>query len=111
MLEPLAIILMGLFPALFSILLMRRAERSARERLQSALEQAASSWHSPPVTLSAHAEHHFSEGIGYCLGDVTCRFNARSAYLRCAVNPYGPCQVCRHYEPLTPNHLESPSHQ
>ena len=28
----------------------------------------------------------------------TCRFNARSAFLLCAVNPEGPCHSCPHYE-------------
>lgn len=32
------------------------------------------------------------------LGDVNCRFNARSELLRCAVNPSGPCQGCRFFE-------------
>lgn len=32
------------------------------------------------------------------LGDATCRFNAHSELIRCAVNPAGPCHGCRHYE-------------
>jgi hypothetical protein len=28
-----------------------------------------------------------------------CRFNAHSAFLRCAVNPTGVCELCPHYEP------------
>lgn len=36
-----------------------------------------------------------SEG---CIGDPTCRYNAHSPELRCAVNPYGPCEGCPHYE-------------
>jgi Family of unknown function (DUF6464) len=31
-------------------------------------------------------------------GDATCRFNAHSVLVRCAVNPAGPCEGCRHYE-------------
>lgn len=38
----------------------------------------------------------------WLLGDISCRFNARSELLRCAVNPAGPCQNCRFFEPLTP---------
>lgn len=34
----------------------------------------------------------------WILGDVSCRFNARSELLRCAVNPAGPCEQCRFYE-------------
>ena len=29
---------------------------------------------------------------------TTCKYNAGSAFLLCAVNPKGPCQDCRHYE-------------
>lgn len=32
------------------------------------------------------------------LGDTSCRFNAHSPFLRCAVNPSGPCQNCSSYE-------------
>jgi hypothetical protein len=34
----------------------------------------------------------------WVVGDVTCRFNARSEIIRCAVNPDGPCDSCRLYE-------------
>lgn len=34
---------------------------------------------------------------GY-LGDTSCRFNAHSPFIRCAVNPSGPCQGCASYE-------------
>jgi len=35
------------------------------------------------------------------LGDVACRYNAGSELIRCAVNPDGPCQGCRHYASRT----------
>ncbi len=35
---------------------------------------------------------------GPLIGDLTCRFNAQSAYLRCAINPLGPCETCNEYE-------------
>jgi len=34
----------------------------------------------------------------WVIGDLNCRFNARSEILRCAVNPEGPCQGCRSFE-------------
>jgi hypothetical protein len=33
------------------------------------------------------------------VGDASCRFNARSEIIRCAVNPSGPCGHCRYFEP------------
>ena len=36
---------------------------------------------------------------GWVIGDPSCRFNALSPLLRCAVLPDGPCQQCLHHEP------------
>ncbi|MGI0487037.1 DUF6464 family protein [Pantanalinema rosaneae CENA516] len=36
----------------------------------------------------------------WVVGDVNCRFNARSELIRCAVNPDGPCGNCRYYEAI-----------
>ncbi|MCS6815368.1 MAG: DUF6464 family protein [Cyanobacteria bacterium] len=36
----------------------------------------------------------------WVLGDITCRYNARSELVRCAVNPSGSCSQCRFYEPI-----------
>lgn len=33
----------------------------------------------------------------WVIGDITCRFNAQSELLRCAVNPNGPCRGCAFY--------------
>ena len=43
------------------------------------------------------AEKSFVEGR-WVIGDATCRFNAHSEIMRCAVNPEGPCERCRFYE-------------
>jgi hypothetical protein len=37
----------------------------------------------------------------WIIGDVTCRFNAGSELIRCAVNPNGPCNSCRFYEQVS----------
>ena len=34
----------------------------------------------------------------YFIGDTTCINNAHSPYIRCAINPEGPCDQCIHYE-------------
>ena len=34
----------------------------------------------------------------WVVGDATCRYNAKSEIIRCAVNPEGPCESCRFYE-------------
>ncbi len=36
----------------------------------------------------------------WVIGDPSCRFNARSPLLRCAVLPAGPCDRCLHHSRL-----------
>ena len=43
-------------------------------------------------------EEQYIEGVGYVIGDVSCKYNAKSPYVRCAINPTGLCQDCRHFE-------------
>ncbi|MCM1982621.1 DUF6464 family protein [Lyngbya confervoides] len=38
-------------------------------------------------------------GGRWVIGDMSCRYNARSTLLRCAVNPDGPCDRCPSYQP------------
>ena len=45
--------------------------------------------------LDNHADSEY-EGLGL----RTCKYNARSRMLRCAVNPCGPCKGCSHYEKI-----------
>ncbi|MEH2393892.1 MAG: DUF6464 family protein [Nostoc sp.] len=42
--------------------------------------------------------HADSDYVG--LGLRTCKYNAGSRMLRCAVNPCGPCEGCQHYEKI-----------
>ncbi|MEH1808457.1 DUF6464 family protein [Nostoc sp.] len=34
----------------------------------------------------------------HSIGDVGCKWNARSPFLRCAINPDGPCHECKDHE-------------
>jgi hypothetical protein len=42
-------------------------------------------------------EEQYVEGVGYIIGDASCKYNAHSPYIRCVVNPSGLCQGCRDY--------------
>jgi len=78
---------------LLSIWLLRKAEARSRAALRAAIEASAFRPLRPP-------EGQYLEVSGYLIGDSTCQFNARSAYIRCAVNPSGPCKECPYYQPL-----------
>jgi hypothetical protein len=38
---------------------------------------------------------------------ATCKYNAHSPFLLCAVNPSGSCEQCPHYE-IDPDYLDPP---
>ncbi|MEM9542741.1 MAG: DUF6464 family protein [Cyanobacteria bacterium P01_E01_bin.42] len=49
------------------------------------------------TVLATSSEQCEREENSYFIGNTLCRYNARSPYLRCAINPTGPCQNCRHF--------------
>lgn len=98
MFTALLIIFIGLVPSLVSLWVMRSAERQASERIAAARRAVANR---PLRSELAAGDRTYVEGLGYPIGDITCEYNARSNYIRCAVNPSGPCQDCRYYQART----------
>ncbi|MDJ0704099.1 MAG: DUF6464 family protein [Leptolyngbyaceae cyanobacterium MO_188.B28] len=97
----LLIFILGLTPPLLSAWISFRTTRRVQRRLGLTLEAA------PNPTLQAVMERpvdeHYIEGVGYIIGDISCRLNAHSPYLRCAVNPFGPCEDCQQYQSVNFN--------
>ncbi|MDB9372113.1 DUF6464 family protein [Nodularia sphaerocarpa] len=98
MLKTLLVITVGLLPSLFSLWVIRKTHSRTRLGMRRAATNFAGRRirnHIRPT----EGDRYYLEGVGYLIGDISCQFNARSGYMRCAVNPSGPCQGCRHYEP------------
>ncbi|MBD2727769.1 hypothetical protein H6G96_15895 [Nostoc sp. FACHB-892] len=98
MLKTLLVIAVGFLPSLISLWVIRKTH--ARSRLR--LRQAAMNFSAVQRRQNlrpVESDRYYLEGVGYLIGDISCKFNARSGYMRCAVNPEGPCNGCRHYEP------------
>ncbi|MEA5503709.1 DUF6464 family protein [Halotia wernerae UHCC 0503] len=98
MLKTLLVIAIGFLPSLISLWVIRKTH--LRERLR--LRQAAMNLSGVRVRQNIRpneSDRYYLEGVGYLIGDISCKFNAQSGYIRCAVNPTGPCQSCRYYEP------------
>lgn len=100
MLEAVLVFILGLIPPILSFWIMRKAEVQARESLRAAIDAATLNSFRSLNRSHRSPDSHYVEGVGYMMGDLTCRFNARSHYIRCAVNPQGPCQACPHYESI-----------
>ncbi len=96
MLETILIFVLGLTPPVLSVWLMHRAKERAQVRLRAAMQTSSVVWTRQSNQLPP--DHYYLEGVGYLIGDISCRFNARSPYMRCAVNPCGSCEGCPHYE-------------
>lgn len=92
MLYIILIFLISLLPSLLYLYLMTRMERDITYHRQRSRRYQR--FIPPPP----NADSYYVEGIGYLIGDISCQFNARSPYIRCAINPSGPCDSCRHYQ-------------
>jgi hypothetical protein len=91
------IFVIGLTPAIVSAWLSVRADRD--EKCNQASGMSTGLGQSMLKLIDGNADMHYVDGMGYMIGDITCDLNARSPYLRCAMNPMGPCDGCSAYAP------------
>ena len=95
MLICLFILLLGISPAILYWGLRRQIETHAIAPLSApGGGWGLAQWRRPDLPADAV----YVEGVGYVIGDLSCQYNARSSYIRCAVNPGGPCEGCRFYQ-------------
>ncbi len=98
MLVILLIFVVGLAPAVISAYLSIRAEREAKGCAPPS-NYSSSLGANVLRLVDGDGDLHYVDGMGYMIGDITCDLNARSPYLRCAINPMGPCDGCSAYAP------------
>ncbi|MEO1622034.1 MAG: DUF6464 family protein [Cyanobacteria bacterium J06632_3] len=92
------IIVIALVPVVVSLILGLYARKSFQHNLQVAADYAASERLRRISTRPRNPDARYVEGMGLVIGDITCQLNARSPFIRCAVNPSGPCKGCMEYE-------------
>ncbi|MFK8183876.1 MAG: DUF6464 family protein [Phormidesmis sp.] len=88
----------GLIPLLLSLLVGWYSRHSFQRSLQIAADHAAQERLRHFSRRSRNPDAHYVDGMGVVIGDITCRLNAKSPFLRCAANPAGPCDGCKEYE-------------
>ncbi|MBW4509872.1 MAG: hypothetical protein KME64_25660 [Scytonematopsis contorta HA4267-MV1] len=109
MLRTLLVITVGFLPSLFSLWMLRKSHQRTRARMRQVANFGGSYGSSHgreshsvradrPDGRPDISDRYYLEGVGYLIGDISCKLNARSGYIRCAVNPSGPCHGCRFYE-------------
>ncbi|MBD2664615.1 DUF6464 family protein [Richelia sinica] len=102
MFKTLLVMIFGFLPSAFSWWVIRKTQLRTRNRIRQAainLSRRQLQQSMIPVPDEHISDRYYLEGVGYLVGDISCQYNARSGYIRCAVNPTGPCQGCRYYEP------------
>ena len=103
------ILLLSILPSLVYLLIFQKAKKRWQTRLRRA--QILTSYRqgyrdrlyrdSLSYSRSAYPVRDRRRSITkYFIGDTTCINNAHSPYIRCAINPDGPCDECVHYERL-----------
>ncbi|MEL7143948.1 MAG: DUF6464 family protein [Cyanobacteria bacterium J06643_4] len=92
------VIAVGLLPLVLSLVVGFYARKSFRANLQLATEFAANERFRQTVHRPRNPDEHYVDGMGLVIGDITCQLNARSPFIRCAANPFGPCEGCIEYE-------------
>lgn len=91
------ILLLGISPAFIYWWFRRRIEGRVIGQLSNVgTDVAITHWRRSDLPPDAQ----YVEGVGYLIGDISCQYNARSSYIRCAVNPSGPCKNCRFYKEI-----------
>lgn len=91
------IIIIALLPTLFGFWVVLNSKRRFQARMRRIHHR-----NYPPALTGESAPRYSGTPEHYSryIGDLTCRYNAYSPYLRCAVNPDGPCKDCPYYESL-----------
>ncbi|MEM9246360.1 MAG: DUF6464 family protein [Cyanobacteria bacterium P01_F01_bin.153] len=95
---------LAIAPAVVAILSLRRTQdqvsRVANTRLARRMARRLASVSSVAgrSPIPDDPEALYIPDFGFVIGDISCQFNGRSPYLRCAINPHGPCSECRYYQ-------------
>ena len=100
------ILVLSTLPSLVYLLIFQKAKKRWQSRLRRA--QNFNYHHQNYRNRLQRSYNHNSDSYPlrdrrrpvtkYFIGDTNCVNNAHSPYIRCAINPEGPCDECVHFE-------------
>jgi Family of unknown function (DUF6464) len=93
--EIILIVITSLVPTLVYWVISPRIKQRWQSRLRQARLVTADRY---PEDLLTNYHSSDTEFARYFVGNTNCQFNAHSPYIRCAINPSGPCEDCSHYK-------------
>jgi hypothetical protein len=88
------------FLAILPLLIYLAIFHKVKQRWQTRLRRVQRMTYYPPSDENSSSyshENYQRELEPYFIGDLSCQYNAHSPYIRCAVNPEGPCEQCNSY--------------
>ncbi|MEL6578784.1 MAG: DUF6464 family protein [Cyanobacteria bacterium J06621_12] len=101
------ILTLSVLPSLIYLLIFQKAKKRWQARLRRA-QNLTAYHHGYRGGANRHSYGYSNDSYPYrdrrrpatkyFIGDTTCVNNARSPYIRCAINPEGPCDECKHFE-------------
>lgn len=87
--------ILSILPSLTYLIIMQKINRRWRLRLRRV--RTINSRRERDL-LGIYYGYHRQRVTKRHIGDASCQYNALSPYIRCAINPYGPCKGCSHYQ-------------
>lgn len=103
------ILLLSILPSLVYLLIFRKAKERWQMRLRRAQLDHTYRRERLHGDLYSHSRNSYPISdrrrpiTKYFIGDTSCVNNAQSPYIRCAINPEGPCDECSHFEKRYPD--------
>ncbi|PSF38416.1 hypothetical protein C7H19_05370 [Aphanothece hegewaldii CCALA 016] len=92
MIRIIIIFVLALIPSLLGLEIIRQYKRRFQARMRRIRTE-------PVYQIAIVSDFlEIPQESRFFIGEINCRYNARSPHLRCAINPSGPCEGCLHYE-------------
>lgn len=89
------LLVLGILPSVTYLFIVQKLNRRWQNRLRNV--RMLNSYRDRDFFAVYYRERRRELSKRY-IGDPSCRYNAHSPYIRCAVNPHGPCKGCFHYQ-------------
>lgn len=86
---------LSILPSLAYLIIVRKLNRRWRSRLRRV---RVLNRHRERDLLNLYSRDYHQRLPKRYIGNARCQYNALSPYVRCAVNPSGPCRECSHYQ-------------
>jgi len=97
LIEVVVVIVLGAIPPVLSLFMVRKAKQRWQTQMARLRRREFNRLNQSRLIQPFNYENYQSNPVSW-IGDKSCSNNALSPYLRCAINPSGPCEGCIYYK-------------